>query len=59
MVPRLPTTVDLAPLLLVGWQVVFPVTELRYLSSLVLLIAAVARRSGSWRARFGRRRRVF
>ncbi len=42
MVPRLSTTVDLAPLLLVGWQVVLPVTELPYLSSLILLVAAVA-----------------
>jgi exopolysaccharide biosynthesis polyprenyl glycosylphosphotransferase len=42
MVPRLSTTVDVAPLLLVGWQVVFPVTEMRYLSSLILLVAAVA-----------------
>ena len=42
MVPRLSTTVDLAPLLLVGWQVVFPVTELPYLSSLILLVAVVA-----------------
>ena len=42
MVPRLSTTVDAAPLLLMGWQVVFPVTEMRYLSSLILLVAAVA-----------------
>lgn len=42
MVPRLSTTVDLAPLLLVGWQVVFPVTEQPYLSSLILLVAAFA-----------------
>jgi len=42
MVPRLSTTVDLAPLLLVGWQVVYPVTELPYLSSLILVVAAVA-----------------
>ena len=42
MVPRLSTTVDLAPLLLMGWQVVFPVTELPYLSPLVLLVALVA-----------------
>src|SRR5688500_9349838 len=42
MVPRLSTTVDLAPLLLVGWQVVFPITEVPYLSSLILLVAAFA-----------------
>jgi exopolysaccharide biosynthesis polyprenyl glycosylphosphotransferase len=42
MVPRLSTTVDLAPLLLVGWQVVLPVTERPYLSSLILLAAAIA-----------------
>ena len=42
MVPRLSTTVDVAPLLLVGWQVVFPVTEMRYLSSLILIVAAFA-----------------
>jgi exopolysaccharide biosynthesis polyprenyl glycosylphosphotransferase len=41
MVPKLTsTTVDLAPLLLVGWQLVFPVTELRYLSAIVLAVAA-------------------
>jgi FlaA1/EpsC-like NDP-sugar epimerase len=39
MVPRLTTTVDLAPLLMVGWQVVFPVAELRYLSALLLVVA--------------------
>ena len=42
MVPRLSTTVDLAPLLLVGWQVVLPVTERPYLSSLILLVAVIA-----------------
>jgi exopolysaccharide biosynthesis polyprenyl glycosylphosphotransferase len=42
MVPRLSTTVDLAPLLLVGWQVVFPIAELPYLSSLILLVAVFA-----------------
>jgi exopolysaccharide biosynthesis polyprenyl glycosylphosphotransferase len=42
MVPRLSTTVDLAPLLLMGWQVVFPVTELPYVTSLILLVAAAA-----------------
>jgi len=42
MVPRLSTTVDLAPLLLMGWQVVLPVTERPYLSSLILLAAAIA-----------------
>ena len=42
MVPRLSTTVDLAPLLLVGWQVVLPVTDLPYLSSLILLVAVFA-----------------
>jgi exopolysaccharide biosynthesis polyprenyl glycosylphosphotransferase len=42
MVPRLSTTVDLAPLLLMGWQVVLPVTEVPYLSSLILLVAAFA-----------------
>jgi len=42
MVPRLSTTVDLAPLLLMGWQVVFPITEVPYLSSLILLVAAFA-----------------
>jgi exopolysaccharide biosynthesis polyprenyl glycosylphosphotransferase len=40
MIPRLSTTVDVAPLLLVGWQVVFPVAELPYLSPLILLAAA-------------------
>jgi exopolysaccharide biosynthesis polyprenyl glycosylphosphotransferase len=42
MVPRLSTTVDVAPLLLVGWQVVLPVTEIPYLSSIILLVAAAA-----------------
>jgi exopolysaccharide biosynthesis polyprenyl glycosylphosphotransferase len=42
MVPRLSTTVDLAPLLLVGWQVVFPIAALPYLSSLILLVATAA-----------------
>jgi len=47
MVPRLSTTVDLAPLLLVGWQVVLPVTDVPYLSSLILLVAVVAALAGS------------
>lgn len=42
MVPRLSTTVDLAPLLLVGWQVVFPIAEIPYLSSVILLGAVFA-----------------
>jgi exopolysaccharide biosynthesis polyprenyl glycosylphosphotransferase len=42
MVPRLSTTVDLAPLLLVGWQVVFPIPEFPYLPSLILMVAVVA-----------------
>ena len=39
MVPRLSTTVDLAPLLIVSSQVVFPFTELRYLSTVLLILA--------------------
>ena len=42
MVPRLTTTtVDVAPLLLVGWQVVFPIGDFPYLPA-TLVIAAVA-----------------
>jgi exopolysaccharide biosynthesis polyprenyl glycosylphosphotransferase len=42
MVPRLTTTtVDVAPLLLVGWQVVFPIGDFPYLPA-TLVIAAIA-----------------
>jgi exopolysaccharide biosynthesis polyprenyl glycosylphosphotransferase len=41
MVPRLTTTtVDLAPLLLVGWQVVFPIGEFEYLPGVLVMVAA-------------------
>ncbi|HEY5616426.1 MAG TPA: sugar transferase [Vicinamibacterales bacterium] len=33
------TTVDLAPLLIVGWQLVSPVTELRVFSAVLLIVA--------------------
>ncbi len=39
MVPRLSTTVDLAPLLIVSSQIVFPFAELRYLSTVLLILA--------------------
>src|SRR5687767_3313723 len=39
MVPRLSTTVDLAPLLIVSSQIVFPFTELRHLSTVLLILA--------------------
>jgi exopolysaccharide biosynthesis polyprenyl glycosylphosphotransferase len=42
MVPRFSTTVDLAPLLLVGWHVGIPVPDMPYVSSLILLIGAAA-----------------
>ena len=42
MVTRLSTTFDLMPLLVVGWQVVFPAAELRILSGALLVIATVA-----------------
>ncbi len=39
MVPRLSTTVDLAPLLIVSSQIVFAFTELRDLSTVLLILA--------------------
>src|SRR5687767_8909807 len=39
MVPKLTTTVDLAPLLIVSSQIVLPFAELRYLSTILLIIA--------------------
>src|SRR5687768_10048970 len=39
MVPKLSTTVDLAPLLIVSSQIVLPFTELRYLSTVLLILA--------------------
>jgi exopolysaccharide biosynthesis polyprenyl glycosylphosphotransferase len=39
MVPRLSTTVDLAPLLIVSSQIVFPFPELRHLSTVLLIVA--------------------
>jgi len=42
MVPRLSTTVDLAPLLIVSSQIVLPFWELRHLSTVLLIVATAA-----------------
>ena len=42
MVPRLSTTIDMAPYLLVGWQMYLPAAELRLVSAILLAIGLVA-----------------
>lgn len=42
MAPRLSTTVDFAPFLLIGWQAFLPSEELRLLSGILLIAALIA-----------------